>query len=197
MKKKYLVLLTLIAGALVFLLFSSTAIPTIQPTKGGDEIYPITQFNERITKKPFGIYITPQSSPIQPERFRGFHTGVDVEYEDVDTQIPVFSVCDGEIVLSEWVTGYGGTTVLKCQISSVDYYLIYGHLKESSITKNKNVLKGDQIAVLGKGKTQETDFERQHLHFSIHKNSIDLRGYAQNQEELKEWVNPQAPNLFR
>ena len=41
----------------------------------------------RITKKPFGIFITTQNSPVQPERFSGYHTGVDVEYKDAEGRI--------------------------------------------------------------------------------------------------------------
>src|SRR3989344_6907506 len=46
-------------------------------------VWPVDEFEERITKKPFGIFITPQNSPIKPERFSGYHTGVDVENGDV------------------------------------------------------------------------------------------------------------------
>ena len=38
---------------------------------------PIGQTEERITKKPFGIKISPENSPISPERFSGYHTGID------------------------------------------------------------------------------------------------------------------------
>jgi murein DD-endopeptidase MepM/ murein hydrolase activator NlpD len=206
--KKYLILLTFLVLALIFFLFSlrykkNTDIkfipviaPTVEPTKVIDKVYPIADFRQRITKKPFGIYVTPKNSPVQPERFSGFHTGVDVEYEDVKEDVSVVAVCDGEIVLSRWVSGYGGTIGLKCQINKSDYYLIYGHLRTSSLTKKTKVLKGDQIAVLGNGNTQETDFERKHLHFSIHKNTLDLRGYVQNQNELKNWIDPLTTNLF-
>ena len=170
---------------------------TVQPTGVPDVVYPIAEFKQRITKKPFGIYVTPKNSPIQPERFTGFHTGVDVEYTDATSDVPVFAVCDGDIVLARWVSGYGGTVVLKCQINNTDYFVLYGHLRTSSITKNIKVLKGSQIAVLGKGKTLETDFEREHLHFSVHKNSLDLRGYVQKQSELNGWIDPiLCPNEF-
>src|SRR3989344_7022766 len=46
-------------------------------------IEPIAEFSQRITKKPFGIYITPETSPVHPDKFDGFHTGVDIEYEDI------------------------------------------------------------------------------------------------------------------
>lgn len=197
MKKKYFILI------IIFLIFTSlfllnskritdhnTSIPVITPTLVPDKIYPIAEFNQRITKKPFGVYITPKTSPIQPERFQGYHTGVDVEYQDVPTDVPVFAVCNGDLVLSKWVSGYGGTAVLKCQIDNIDYFILYGHLKTDSITKNTKVLKGDQIAILGTNKSQETDFERKHLHFSVHSKSLDLKGYVQNQNDLSVWLDP-------
>jgi murein DD-endopeptidase MepM/ murein hydrolase activator NlpD len=206
--KKYLILLTFLVLVGIFFSFfwkyrksTDTKIipaitPTVEPTKMVEKIYPIADFKQRITKKPFGLYVTPKNSPVQPERFSGFHTGVDVEYEDIKGDVPVSAVCDGEIVVSRWVSGYGGTVVLKCQINKSDYYLLYGHLRTSSITKKTTIVKGEQIAVLGNGKTQETDFERKHLHFSIHKNTLDLRGYVQNQNELKNWIDPLTTNLF-
>src|SRR3990167_7147055 len=39
--------------------------------------YPISDWLSRITKKKFGQYITPQTSPVQPERFTGYHTAAD------------------------------------------------------------------------------------------------------------------------
>lgn len=105
----------------------------------------------------------------------------------------MFAVCDGEIAMSRWVAGYGGTVVLKCQ----NNYIVYGHLKIDSITNNQKILKGAQLAILGEGKTKETDFERKHLHFGIHKSSIDLRGYVQNKDELNGWTDPLSTvNIF-
>jgi len=80
---------------------------------------------------------------------------------------------------------------LKCNINNEDLYILYGHLNPASlIPKNSEVKKGQQIAVLGKGYTEETDGERKHLHFSIHKGSLDLRGYVQYQDKLSGWYNP-------
>jgi len=167
--------------------------PTVKPIEEIEYFYPITEFKERITKKSFGIYISPQDSPVQPERFKGFHTGVDVEYEDVEDDVPVFAICDGEVVLSRWVSGYGGTLVLKCR----ENYYIYGHLNVDSIVKKTKILKGEQIALLGKGNSIETDYERKHLHFSINKKSADLRGYVQNKDELNNWDDPLESNIYR
>lgn len=119
---------------------------------------PVAQFKERITKKPFGIYITPQKSPIFHERFTGFHSGVDVEYQDVLNDVPIFSIADGMVVISEYASGYGGVMVIKYEIKGKTLYGIYGHLKSSSMLKTGvQVKKGEQIGILGTGYSSETD----------------------------------------
>ncbi len=157
---------------------------------------PVNGFKTRIIKKPFGIFVTPKNSPIQPEKFIGYHTGVDVEFADEEGEIEIRSICAGEVVLKRWVSGYGGTVVIKCQKNGVDYYLLYGHLKSDSITIKNKIENGEKLGILGEGGTVETDYERKHLHFSIRINSMDLRGYVQNQNELNNWINPEKQNLF-
>lgn len=201
MKKKWLIDFLLIAGVVVYFLINKEDINKkpenknenvpVETTSILENIYPIAEFKERITKKSFGDFISPKNSPIQPERFAGFHTGVDVEYEDIEVDVPVFAVCGGEIILSKWVGGYGGTLILKCR----ENYYIYGHLNVNSIVKKTKVLKGEQIAILGKGNTSETDNERKHLHFGISQNSLDIRGYVQNENELEKWINPLTTEL--
>jgi murein DD-endopeptidase MepM/ murein hydrolase activator NlpD len=163
----------------------SSAVDTPAPTNTNKIIYPIDEFRERITKKPFGIYITPENSPVNPEKFSGYHTAIDVEYEDVDTEVPVYSVCDGEIVLARFVSGYGGAVVLKCGQN----FVMYGHLDPNNLTKSKSVKPGEIIGQLGKGNSLETDGERKHLHFGIHKNKLDLRGYVKEKSELDDWYD--------
>jgi murein DD-endopeptidase MepM/ murein hydrolase activator NlpD len=152
---------------------------------------PVAEFEKRITKKPFGVYITPESSPVQPERFEGYHTGVDVEFGDKAEPVPVFAICNGSITLNQWVSGYGGTLVLKCQVEGETIYALYGHLDPKSINKKSRVKKGEGIAVLGEGFSQATDHERKHLHLSISRNNSDLRGYVARQDELQQWYDPQ------
>lgn len=206
MKKKWLIGFLLIAGAVVYFLFNKEDID-IKPVNKNEnvsvetagileKIYPVAEFKERITKKSFGDFISPKNSPIQPERFAGFHTGVDIEYGDVEGDVWVVAVCDGEIVLRRWVSGYGGTIGLKCQINDIDYYLVYGHLATDSILNKTKVTKGEKLAILGKGFSQETDYERKHLHFGISQNSLDIRGYVQNKNELEKLINPLTTELF-
>jgi len=155
-------------------------------------VQPLDRANERVTKKKFGTYITPQNSPVQPERFSGYHTGVDIEYGDGNDEVVVMSIADGLVVRSGWVSGYGGALAIKYNIEDKDYIVIYGHLNPDTLTKNGAYIKmGETIGVLGQGYSQETDNERRHLHFAIYTGKdINVRGYVQSQEELKKWLDP-------
>lgn len=156
---------------------------------------PIDKFKERVTKKSFGDYITPQNSPVQPEKFKGYHTGVDFEIflGEENKEVKVLAFCDGTIVEKRKVTGYGGVLIQSCKIEGDLATVFYGHLKLTSIQKEKGekLKKGELIGILGKGFSSETDGERKHLHFGIHKGTkIDYRGYVQKKEELKDWIDP-------
>lgn len=155
-------------------------------------IAPIDDFRNRITKKPFGIEIDPSTSPVQPERFSGFHTGVDVEYDDRPTDVPVFAVADGRVFHSAAVSGYGGLIVIDHKVDNRSMLALYGHLKPASLLKkDASVLQGDRIGLLGQGFTQETDGERKHLHFGILAGqTVDLRGYVAKKSELSLFRNP-------
>ena len=154
---------------------------------------PVEDFLDRATIKRYGTYITPDTSPIQGDRFTGYHTGIDAEFTDTDADIPVVAIADGTIALSDWVKGYGGVIVIRHVINDVPVFALYGHLDEQSFTKavGDRVAAGSQIAVLGEGHSTETDGVRKHLHFSIlTRDTIDLRGYVQTEAELAPWLNP-------
>lgn len=153
---------------------------------------PTHEFAERITKKSFGIFVSPQNSPIQPERYTGFHTAVDIEYGDVSGDVPVFAVANGKVVYSNIVNGYGGVFIIEFDYNGAKHNAIYGHIRSSSLpSAGRVVLKGEQIGLLGTGFSAETDGERKHLHFGILSNSrIDLRGYVTTQSQLSGWLDP-------
>lgn len=155
-------------------------------------VEPVSNFKARITKKPFGIHITPQGSPVQPERFNGYHTGSDAEFTDVNEEVPVRAIAAGSVVSSRTVDGYGGVMVITHNISNQNYVAIYGHLDPKSLRPTgTNLTAGDQIGVLGEGGTNETDGERKHLHLALVKSQTpDLRGYVTTQAELSAWTDP-------
>lgn len=169
-----------------------TPTPTISPELVEGLFPPIDNFKSRITKKFFGTFVTPQNSPVSPERFRGFHTGVDVEYGDGTTKDSVKAVALGQIIYSGFVSGYGGFIAQQISINGQDYIAIYSHLRPSSLVKKGTTLfAGDPIGVLGTAYSAETDGERRHLHFALLKGTkLDFRGYVQNQSDLSLWVDP-------
>lgn len=156
---------------------------------------PISGAASRVTKKPFGIYITPKTSPVQPERFQGYHVGTDFEItlEEQNIDVPIKAICEGELLEKRFVSGYGGVVVEECILDNNAVTVVYGHLRLSSMnTKVGDRLKaGDFMAYLGTGYSPETDGERKHLHLGIHKGEVmDMRGYVSQENKLVEWLNP-------
>ncbi len=152
---------------------------------------------QRITKKPFGILINPSTSPVQPEKFSGYHTGADFEVEDGEesTRLEVRALCFGEVVYRQWVRGYGGVLVQRCLYDDQPVTVLYGHLQLPSIDAKvgDSLGKGDYVGVLGKGFSEETDGERPHLHLAVHKGEvIELRGYVESENQLGSWINPET-----
>ena len=158
---------------------------------------PINSALTRITKKPFGIKVSPSNSPVSPEKFSGYHTGVDFETlpDEQNTDVNIYAVCTGPLVLKKYASGYGGVAVQQCKINNMIVTIIYGHLKLTSIIPaiKHNLKQGDKIGILGKGYSSETDGERKHLHLGIHKGaSINLLGYVQNQTSLNQWIDAET-----
>ena len=153
---------------------------------------PIAEFKQRITKKGFGVYLTPQTSPVPNDRFTGYHTGVDVEYTDTNADVPIYAIADGHIVLARTASGYGGVMMLKFSWQDKEHLALYGHVRLSSVPAvGTFVAKGQQIGVLGKGGTSETGGERHHLHFDVLAGTNqDIRGYVQNKTDLALWLDP-------
>jgi murein DD-endopeptidase MepM/ murein hydrolase activator NlpD len=148
----------------------------------------------RITKKPFGLRVSPKNSPVSPEKFTGFHNAVDFEIlaGEENSPVDIYAICKGKIVFKESVSGYGGVVVEECEINRQIVTVIYGHINLSETVKkvNDTLESGEKFAVLGRGFTKETGGERKHLHLGIHKGSkLDIRGYVQTESELSDWID--------
>ncbi len=155
---------------------------------------PLDRASERVTKKPFAIYITKQNSPVTPERFAGYHVGTDFEAfpEEADIDVPVKAVCDGKLLQKRTASGYGGLAVQACTINNQAVTIVYGHVKLSSVTAaiGTEYKKGETIGILGKGYSAETDNERKHLHLGVHVGSaVNIAGYVQNESQLSGWMD--------
>jgi murein DD-endopeptidase MepM/ murein hydrolase activator NlpD len=155
-------------------------------------IAPIEGFTTRNTKKNFGLYVTPNNSPISPEKFTGYHTGVDIEYGDVTTDVPVKAVAAGTVKVARFIDGYGGLVGIEHDWNDKKLFVVYGHLDPKSLVKeNVPVAQGDIVGVLGDKSADETDNERKHLHFGVRRSAdTNLRGYSTSAESLRDWFNP-------
>lgn len=157
-------------------------------------ITPIDRQADRTTKKPFGIYITPKTSPVQPEKFSGYHTGTDFETfaEEADTDVRIIASCTGKIRTRQFINGYGGVLIQDCSLAGQVVTVLYGHLNLGSITvtAGDTLNQGDFIGTLGKGYSSETDGERKHLHLGIHKGTtINYKGYVGSEGQLSDWLD--------
>jgi hypothetical protein len=159
---------------------------------------PITNSESRITKKPFGIYITPQSSPVQPEKFSGYHTGTDFETtsDEVNQDIPIYAICTGKIRNKEIVSGYGGVIVQDCVVDGQTVTVLYGHLnirQAQVLGVGADVKRGERLGSLAPANSEMSGGERKHLHLGIHKGStINFKGYVNTQPELSGWLDAQT-----
>jgi hypothetical protein len=156
---------------------------------------PLDNAISRITKKPFGIFITPKNSPVQPEIFTGYHTGTDFEIfpGELNQEVAVKTICQGKLLIKEYASGYGGVAVQNCSFNDQPITVIYGHLRLNSlkISVGQNMEMGNFLGFLGKNNSTETDGERKHLHLGIHKGSgINIRGYVSSKKELSSWIDP-------
>jgi murein DD-endopeptidase MepM/ murein hydrolase activator NlpD len=83
--------------------------------------------------------------------------------------------------------------VQRCVIDGEPVTVLYGHLSLTSITTEvgQTLEEGQTVATLGRGFSAQTDNERPHLHLSIHRgDAVELRGYAQEEAKLAEWIDP-------
>ena len=156
---------------------------------------PLDRVTERVTKKPFGIFISPKSSPIQPERFSGYHTGVDFEIfpEELEKEVAVNAVCSGKLLVKRAATGYGGVAVQSCDLGGTPITVIYGHLRLDSIKGaiGEDIAIEEALGVLGRAYSSETGGERKHLHLGMHNGlEINILGYVSLKNLLDNWLDP-------
>lgn len=157
-------------------------------------LWPIDRAQNRITKKRYGTFVTPEDSPVSPEVFTGYHTGTDFEIfsDEVDAGVVITAICDGKIISQRSVRGYGGVVIQSCTLENNPITVLYGHLALSSFAKKSGdaIKAGDVIGTLGKGYSSETSGERKHLHLGIHQGTeIELRGYVPDKNQLDMWID--------
>ena len=168
---------------------------TNSPSTTGSFGWPIDDAEGRVTKKTFGLKIEPGHSPVPNDRFAGYHVGVDFETTEAeaDIDVPIYAICDGEVLFKEFAGGYGGIAVQECLLDGEPVSALYGHLNLSRIEVSAGdmLVRGDRIGVLGKGYSPETDGVRKHLHLSVHPGTnVDIRGYVKTLVETTKWLDP-------
>ncbi len=133
------------------------------------------------------------------DRFHGYHTGEDAEVPPEDLApgeiqlVPVRAVADGLVVYLSDVDGYGGVIILQHELEDESIQTLYGHvdLDSTTLKTGDRVEKGQFLVNLGADKSNETDGERQHLHFAVYPGTeTRLQGYVNTPAELSAWINP-------
>jgi murein DD-endopeptidase MepM/ murein hydrolase activator NlpD len=168
------------------------------PVLASDYVYPLEKFEQRQSYKHFGQFIDQnfyKNAPdVFPTKYYGFHAGTDLEIfpEEVNKNIPVYSITSGTITYAGYVDGYGGLILEK--LDNQELTVLYGHLKQSSFTKSTGdrVTEGERLAYLGNEYSGETAGERKHLHFAIYNGTGNyFKGYEQSISALQaKWLDP-------
>lgn len=186
------------ARALLTSTFSAALLLTLAGCVIPENIHePIENAAFRATPLHFGMYVTPdpEQNPIDPpERFEGFHAAVDYEVSagELEGDVPVYAICGGRVVYSGFAGGYGGLVVHKCTFKGEPVTVLYGHMGLKGLpVEGSKVKAGQVIGLLAPARSYESDGNRKHLHLGIHRGEfMDLRGYVQTEEELKDYVDP-------
>jgi hypothetical protein len=159
-------------------------------------VAPLDRFDERINKKPFGLYVTPTDSPVQPERFTGYHTAVDLEIfsDELDKDMRVKTICGGTLRSVQSATGYGGVIVQECLLENESISVVYGHVDIDTVSGRvgEYLTPGTDLVLLASNNSIKSGGERKHLHLGIYKGrNVNLRGYVDGIQDLDLWIDPQ------
>jgi murein DD-endopeptidase MepM/ murein hydrolase activator NlpD len=159
-------------------------------TVSGQVYLPVKNFYKNQSVNPFGVY--------RNGRFVGYHSGVDIEVddEDLNKDVPVYAIYDGEVVRVGEAGGYGGVVAIKHNFEgNKDLTSVYGHirLRDVKASEGQKITGGSLIGYLGAAYSSETAGDRKHLHFGLNKSSnLDIKGYADTLEELSNWISPRV-----
>lgn len=176
---------------------SQKANPTSVESPPSGIFYPINNYPARLKVRDYGKFVQPgdEEQLTCGREFNGFHVGDDLETEpsEANFDVPVYSLTQGKVLQISTVGGYGGLLVAQYNLSGQDVTVYYGHLDLSGATvkAGDSLVAGEKIGSLGKGCSSQTDGERKHLHFAIHKGTTtDIRGYVKGEQELSRWLDP-------
>ncbi|MBI2485254.1 M23 family metallopeptidase [Candidatus Uhrbacteria bacterium] len=166
--------------SLIFFLGAGCVAPGGSETPKPTVAFPVENYREGRWFKSFGEYLD--------DRFTGYHVADDVE-ADVAGETPVKAVKDGVVRRVDYIGGYGGLVA----IEHGDVTALYGHMDLGSVSlkAGDSVSAGQIIGNLGDDKSEETDGEREHLHFGLYKEGErKIHGYEQQEAAVQKWLNP-------
>lgn len=185
--------------AILVLMYGCAPMPRDEIAEADEEVVaePLQNAAARVTKKYFGIKVSPDNSPTIPEHFTGYHTGADLETfdDELDAEVSVAAICDGPVLVKRSAQGYGGVLVQSCTLDDQRVTVIYGHIQLATIRQNVGdmLARGEQFALLGEAWSTDTGNERKHLHLGIHKGeTVNILGYVQLASELSNWIDPET-----
>jgi len=92
---------------------------------------------------------------------------------------------------------YARAALAHLSANGADVRVLYGHIDLASASSNEGdtLARGERVAVLGEGGSEETDGVRKHLHLGVHAGpELDIRGYVQDAGEISGWLD--ARDLF-
>ena len=140
-------------AVLIFLFF--LFIPGFTARAAPSWAYPLENYWQRQTLKPFAKLVDPDfyidRERLFPNRFYGYHAGVDLEVlpgED-EMALPVYAVGSGVVDFVGPVSGYGGVILQYLDASKIT--ALYGHVKIAGLKPRSGtrVTAGEKLTVLG------------------------------------------------
>jgi murein DD-endopeptidase MepM/ murein hydrolase activator NlpD len=176
---------------------SSSMIPSPTVSAQVAYYYPITNYVNRLTNRHYGQTITPSDRQGLPcgAPFTGLHDADDLEVTtaELTADIPIYAIAAGTVRQVSQVNGYGGLLVIQHSLNNQVVTANYGHinLQRTTVKTGDHVTAGQLVSYLGDACSNQTDGERKHLHFALHRGSaIDIKGYVTTPSELAAWLNP-------
>ncbi len=98
---------------------------------------------------------------------RDFHTGIDIA---APAGTVIRATAPGVVVTSGWMGGYGNAVRIKHKFG---YETIYGHMRQTAISKGAHVRKGDRIGYVG----MTGNSTGNHCHYEIRLGGIPINPY--------------------
>jgi len=146
---------------------------------------PVDQYGSRRKFKLFGEFFN--------EGVGGYYVGDDIEYSDIEIDVPVRVIADGNVRYIGAVKDSGGLIIIEHRINHHRINSVYSHLDlgSSDLSEGDPVGKGQFLANLEGENSSQTAGEQKHLHFALYEgDEVRLQVFEPHPEEVKTWINP-------